>query len=97
MMAPPEPGLAREIERIRRLEAADVIGWWEAAELIAQLEDGKRGTVHMLGHLPLIELQARFLLLLEPEERQVREEPRPPCPLPFSRDRLITAILDRVS
>ena len=92
---PPEPGLAREIERIRRMEAAGVIGWWEAADLIAQLEDGKRGTVHALARLPLIDLQARFLLLLDPGERTQRED----CihRLPPDRDRLVAAILDRVS
>lgn len=92
---PPEPGLAREIERIRRLEAADVINWWEAAELIAGLEDGKRGTVHTLAHLPLIDLQARYLQLLSWGEQAMHNaEVRL---YRADRDWLVTAILDRVS
>ena len=92
---PPEPGLAREIERIRRLEAAEVIGWWEAAELIAQLEDGKRSLIHTLGRLPLVDLQARYLQLLAPGERA--RHPDSSFSLPADRDRLVAAILDRVS
>lgn len=91
---PPEPGLAREIERIRRLEAADVIGWWEAADLIAQLEDGKKSLIHTLGRLPLIDLQARFLQLLSPEERAMEHGS---FAVPTDRDRLVAGILDRVS
>ena len=92
---PPQPGLAREIERIHRLEAADVIGWWEAADLISQLEDGKRSLIHTLGRLPIADLQARFLQLLTPGERSVH--PLSSFRLPADRDRLVAAILDRIS
>lgn len=94
-MAPPEPGLAREIERIHRLEAANVIGWWEAADLIAGLEDGKQTTVHALAKLPLISLQARYLLLFYPHE--VTMGSGASFRLPMTRDLAVAAILDRVS
>jgi hypothetical protein len=93
---PPDPALAAEIARVHRLEAADVITWWESAELIAGLTDGKRGAVHMLARLPLSELQGRWLLMLPSAARAIRGDGRS-LVMPMSRDQLVAQILDRVS
>lgn len=83
--------IAAELTRIRRMTAAGVISYLEAAELAAAAALGEpTSMVHALGRLPLVELQARWLLLAEQGKNSLNF-------MPPGRDQLVAAIVDRTS
>jgi hypothetical protein len=97
-----EPGLAVRIEGIRQLAVAGLIGPMAAAELIERVHEAWDPvdvlpaswplSVHELGRMRLLELQAWWLMTYDLDHRKGAM-----AWMPAGRDQLIAAIRARVS
>lgn len=93
--------LLQEIEQIRQAEAADLVSWWQAAEMIEEahqrfeselVDDGEPLSVFQLARLPLLELRARFIATRPAQVGRDGNSLRARLLAAMSREQLVNAI-----